>query len=377
MISLEQFSELLDVLYSAPLDHNHWHRFLSLLCEHTGSNTGVFLCADSGSGLTLRVTGGAPLDPEIVLRYNEKYSNTDPFRNSLIRKARPGIFHGEDLLPNEALLRTPLYRELVSQLGFRYATVVSVSLSVRSFEAISIWRAPELGQMSEDGIRMLTLLLPHIQKALEISRVLGVAQQRLAQSEIVTDASHTPTFLVTQDGRVIYRNAAADNLLSEGSAISLRSGFLAAVVRDSGTPLRLLVQRASTLPASFESPGMHALPLPRSDGRQPMHLIASPLPQAQRNLSGADVLLLITDPERNSSFPDNVLRSLYGLTSAETEIANGLLMGYSLSEVASLRRVSTGTVRVQVKSLLSKTGTSRQSELMRVLMSVPQMPASK
>ncbi len=46
-------------------------------------------------------------------------------------------------------------------------------------------------------------------------------------------------------------------------------------------------------------------------------------------------------------------------------------MGYSLQEIASLRRVSIGTVRNQLKSIMDKTTTSRQSELVRLLMNLP------
>jgi hypothetical protein len=35
-----------------------------------------------------------------------------------------------------------------------------------------------------------------------------------------------------------------------------------------------------------------------------------------------------------------------------------------------------GTVRIQMKSLLSKTGTCRQSELVRLLMTLPQPPSA-
>lgn len=116
------------------------------------------------------------------------------------------------------------------------------------------------------------------------------------------------------------------------------------------------------------------LHLVRTDGRQPLQLLATPLPQTHRSSSGADLLLLVTDPQRSSSFPDSVLRALYGLTPAETEVANGLLMGYSIEEIASLRHVRLGTVRIQMKSLFSKTGTCRQGELLRLLMTLPQRP---
>lgn len=86
------------------------------------------------------------------------------------------------------------------------------------------------------------------------------------------------------------------------------------------------------------------------------------------------MLLLVTDPDKPSNIPDDALRALYDLTRAETEVANGLLMGYSPEEIGCLRRVSTSTVRQQVKSMLSKTGTSRQSDMVRLFMTLPQVP---
>ncbi len=51
-------------------------------------------------------------------------------------------------------------------------------------------------------------------------------------------------------------------------------------------------------------------------------------------------------------------------------------MGYSLEEIANLRHVSPGTVRIQIKSLLGKTGTACQADLVRLLMTLPQPPAA-
>ena len=99
--------------------------------------------------------------------------------------------------------------------------------------------------------------------------------------------------------------------------------------------------------------------------------MATPLPESERRDSCADVLLLVTDPERHVSFPDGALRSLFRFTAAETEVANGLLMGYSAEEIACLRKVCVSTVRQQVKSMLSKTGTGRQSEMVRLFMNLP------
>lgn len=86
---------------------------------------------------------------------------------------------------------------------------------------------------------------------------------------------------------------------------------------------------------------------------------------------------IVTDPERPASFPDDILRALYDLSPAETEVANGLLMGYSPEEIGCLRRVSAGTIRQQIKSMLSNTGTNRRSEMVRLLMRLPRCAQMK
>jgi DNA-binding CsgD family transcriptional regulator len=86
------------------------------------------------------------------------------------------------------------------------------------------------------------------------------------------------------------------------------------------------------------------------------------------------LLLLVTDPERPVHLRDDLMRSQYGFTRAETEVASGLLTGYSVEEIAALRHVSVATVRDQLKRLFGKTGTKRQAELVRLLGSLPQPP---
>jgi DNA-binding CsgD family transcriptional regulator len=107
-----------------------------------------------------------------------------------------------------------------------------------------------------------------------------------------------------------------------------------------------------------------------------LQLIATHVPKSQSLSTGAEVLVLVTDPQKAVQFPDDVLRQLYGLTPAEVEVANGILTGYSPNEIADLRRVSKGTVRNQIKAIMSKTDTDRQSDLVRLLMTLPQPAAN-
>ena len=93
--------------------------------------------------------------------------------------------------------------------------------------------------------------------------------------------------------------------------------------------------------------------------------------------SGAEIILIVSDPGSPITVQHEILESIYGLTPALADVANGLLKGYSLEYIARLRHVSIGTVRQQLKSILSKTGTVRQSDLVRQLLSLPRPMTKK
>lgn len=71
-----------------------------------------------------------------------------------------------------------------------------------------------------------------------------------------------------------------------------------------------------------------------------------------------------------TSWPTNVsaaIQSSYKLTTAEIEVLEALVKGYSPSEIASLRNAKTETIRVQLKSIFRKTGTSSQIDVVRLI----------
>jgi pimeloyl-ACP methyl ester carboxylesterase/DNA-binding CsgD family transcriptional regulator len=65
-----------------------------------------------------------------------------------------------------------------------------------------------------------------------------------------------------------------------------------------------------------------------------------------------------------------MLSESFGLTSAETQIAECLVEGAAIPEIAERRSSTVNTVRTQVKALLAKTGVSTQTELVRLLVSL-------
>lgn len=63
------------------------------------------------------------------------------------------------------------------------------------------------------------------------------------------------------------------------------------------------------------------------------------------------------------------MQQSFGLTATEVDLLRHLTEGYSLRDIAELRARSMETVRVQVKSVLAKTGARSQLELVRIALS--------
>ena len=81
--------------------------------------------------------------------------------------------------------------------------------------------------------------------------------------------------------------------------------------------------------------------------------------------------VLLTHSDRESSRPAWMLRNIYGLTPAEISMAERLMKGDTPTQAAGALNIKISTARWHLSSLFQKTDTGRQSELVRRLLSLP------
>jgi DNA-binding CsgD family transcriptional regulator/PAS domain-containing protein len=368
MISTAAYSELLATLYAAPLDESQWQIFLTQLCDITGSRIGFFLRNDSTLGNRTLASGGIPVPAQVEQGFRAAHTYSDPFRQALLRNPRIGVVEGEDIVPHEEFIETEIYRDMAASGGMEYTTCLVLSVSARTLEIISLWRGPERAVLEEEHKELLTLLMPHLQNALRIRHALGFAENRAHSAEAMLNASSTASILLDGAARVIHMNDAAQQMVAASDGLFVRVDVIAPTESSRRAEFSALVH-ACTSGELGQAGG--ALSLGRSMQRRPIQVLVTPVRVMDKHRASVRVLILATDPERTVHFPDAILRQTYGLTPAETEIANALLTGFSLEEIAQLRKVSIGTVRSQMKGLMGKTDTQRQGDLIRLLSTLP------
>jgi DNA-binding CsgD family transcriptional regulator len=81
----------------------------------------------------------------------------------------------------------------------------------------------------------------------------------------------------------------------------------------------------------------------------------------------ATIAIMLSDADRKVRLSPPDMRELFGLTPAEAALAAALGEGLTVQGYAERHGVSVGTARIQLKSIFSKTGATRQPELVRLL----------
>jgi DNA-binding CsgD family transcriptional regulator len=180
--------------------------------------------------------------------------------------------------------------------------------------------------------------------------------------------------LVSRHGSVIDANRLAREILAAGDILSSSSGGLTLKLATGRVRVRDLLNNA-VQPASSDGADIQGYSAPREAGRQPVTVLVVRLKQEHGfPPQGADApvaALFIGDPERPTEVDLRRLIRLYGLSRAEARVAALLARGQRLDQIAETLGLTYETVRKHVKQIFSKTGTDRQAELVRTIVTGP------
>jgi DNA-binding CsgD family transcriptional regulator len=173
--------------------------------------------------------------------------------------------------------------------------------------------------------------------------------------------------LLDADCRIRFANAAAGALLRRGGGLEIRHGRLRATTASVNKILKYEINRIS----SERSSRAHRFKLqPGSSAASgPSIVLAhSGRRRTPSDANGSVIIVLIRDPGVTAGFEQPLLRTLYNLTGAEAQLLQALLEGRRLTEYAASNTITLNTARSYLKRLFRKTGTTRQSDLVRLVL---------
>ena len=206
-------------------------------------------------------------------------------------------------------------------------------------------------------------------QAMVISDALNLTTIRSNALEATLNRLTSSVYLTDRHGQIVYMNRAAKRQVDTSNAIRVANSHLSPIDHKARLALDTAINEATGDEADLRTSGF-TIALP---GKDNAGLIATVLPLAggepESGAFSGMVAIFVQDPIVMPHFPGDAFAELYGLTSSELRVLLAMVPGLSVKEAAKVLGIGENTAKTHLQHIHSKTGTSKQTELVHLFMS--------
>jgi DNA-binding CsgD family transcriptional regulator len=310
------------------------------------------------------------IDPELLNQYRVYYQTVSPFRHLITAMKAGDRFSRARHCSDKDFLKTELYNGFFKKHDvFNYEYQVFFS-DARGFAGFSLSRPRGMKNFSRAEIKTIEFLVPHLQNAFQIYlKFAEFERDKLIISECLEKISQN-VIVLDKFGKIVFATDSAAKLIAGRDGLSIdHRGVLSANSPQESKKLKLLLQSVFE-PARVENVDYaKTIQISRLSGRRPFSVFVSPFYEKSGVLFMRQTfaLLFIKEPDDKVESIEPFLSDTYSLTSAESRLAVLLAQGRSINEICEILGVKQNTVRTHLKRVFSKTETTRQSELVKLI----------
>lgn len=307
-------------------------------------------------------------DAEYAKLYVNSFVDKDVWLQTSQREGLTGrVLNMDRFISPDEFAKTELYNDLFKAHGDDTGRCMGVLTRLGGSLLVTAFHRPLTGAaFTPQDEATLGEALGHLRRVLQVRRLIADERAQMRSLENMVEATEAAILVVNPHMRILRGSPAALHILNMDDGLRARRATLCTKDGD----LARMLQRAVQDVIERTPAGRTGFLCNRPSGRAAYRLLV--LPAGPRSIDGA--LIVIDDPKAVETGDAEWPRQAYGLTFAEKALAIGLTQGLTLAEVANDRGVTRETVRTQLKQLFAKTGTSRQTELVRLLATTIRQP---
>jgi DNA-binding CsgD family transcriptional regulator/PAS domain-containing protein len=351
---------LLRQTYEAVGDPSRWDGLLGCWADALEADSGLLF--SPGDQFNSQPMHGHRYDFDTAKSYGEYYHQHDVWTHAGRQQGffEPGrVGCGEMLAPQDSLRKSLFYNDFLRHMEQEWLLCTVLSAAGNTLQVpdtvLSFYRRPGRRAFGRDAVAALQRAVPHLQRCLALHHELLRARSDRSLFESGLDQIGIGMLLLGNDGRVQFANRRAELMLRSGTG---------------QTPALLpALQQLDRLARQGQYQGRRL-----AGGQGSLYAMATPnhrsVAKALRGHGDGAVIWLIDTQRGGGSLA--LAASLFGLTPAEQRVLSLLLEDQAPKQIASTLGIGVSTVRTQLSSLLQKTGTRRQQDLMRLMAAFPQ-----
>lgn len=357
---------LIELIYESPIERDPWSSFLHECRVRLRSSSALLMFRTPSDGGEF--TDIADSDWHIhTMRniYYRQYAADNPLDYEAMKTGR--TYGYEDFVDAVEFRNGPYYQHFCKPQGLDHALVLYVGETEGLCAWLNLSRNDEIGLYDSDESAQLLALSPHLHRALRIYSALEQRRLECLAYRRTGDSLHLATLLLDEHGCISSMNESAETLLYAHPSLSIRDKRLHLARVDDQRMLSSCLSEVLDPAAATD----YAVLVIGTFSAHPLSLLVRRMPRAGTDLrhsGGAAVVYLKVHGLHTSSAKTELVATLFGLTPTESRLAVMLTEGESLQEIAANLGIAELTARTYCKRIFSKTGASRQSDLVRLIL---------
>jgi DNA-binding CsgD family transcriptional regulator len=367
----QTFCCAIDGIYEAAVSGEQWCSTLKRLANLFNSECAVLIERD------LETMQGRAIASGVDLESQREYFTIWRDRNVIVSKRR--IFQSghidtdQQILDKAELLRSDYYNGFMKPRDMHAVLTATLQIDGQLHQSIGFTRPKVSGEFEKSDIAIVEALLPHLQRAARMTQILN--RERLmyeAAFGLLDNKSTAGILLLERSGKVVFANRTARAMADAEDSFTIHQDRLEARRSDDSTNLALLLAGAVSGAGEPGMPRGGVMRLARRSGLRDYIVTTAPIPASAKIMAGRApaAFVLISDPDASPRPFSSILREAYRLTASETRLAERLAMGETVERASESLNVKITTARTHLAALFRKTETSRQAELVRLLLSL-------
>lgn len=362
-ISLDRFSHLLGMIYDAAVDTAKWVRCFEEVCGAFGANYVSLIVRPSATTEETGLILSGSDDRHLAQTHNPHLA-LSPFSALPLDK----LFTIGDMLSEAEWRASTYYQTWCAPHGVFHVMAIDFAAADHAVYGFRVTRPESAPPFSNEDRALCERLVPHLQRALNLyqsthqdRRITSLYSQAMVQLMV-------GVIVLDENGHVLECNPIAKAMLSTGDGLKISGRQVTASYANDNRKLQRMVSEALRAPSKV---GMiEALAVSRPSGKASWGVVVRLLATDEwtEGKHRPTVAIFVRDPEGASHPPVRLAQQLFELTPAETALAIQLTNGLSLDEAAEALNIRRNTARAQLRSIFSKTGVRRQTELVRIFL---------
>jgi DNA-binding CsgD family transcriptional regulator/PAS domain-containing protein len=364
MRSESDLASLIAAIYETGMDFSLWPDALRrIAAAFDAPSAGMARQGETPADCWIFSSG---MEPEYEKKYMDYYHSVNPVWQSVPTAPVGTVQTDTMVIPRRELSRTEFFNDFLvpQRMGGLLNAVVLMEEGRQTVVTVQGNR-----EFEASHVELHKILTPHLQRAVQINIKLARAElHRIAAVETLNQLEEGVLF-VDLNARIMFANRAAERFFANRD-LRLNKGRLhAGSAAETATLHAVIAKCAET---GIQHRRSNFVSLRREAGRSPLSLLIAPLPmETSSGLVARQpmAVIFVNDPDQKSKPTAVQLREKFGMTPAEAGFAVEILKGDGIQAAADRLSISRATARTHLSRIFDKTGTRRQAELVRVLLS--------